>query len=254
MDVPEGEACPVCGKTPPASSMRVAWMYARQRALDWMSWNAVMRIAVPVLAAATALGLVLELLLGGGAGVRQLLNSGFLWVMGMLLLFVAAVTLLVFALGGTDELYCVVDSRGFHVRTALPGANRVKLWMHGKSAALMDTADTNGRVIISEKDLAWKDISRVQLWTDKRLMLLYSPRWWMKLSVPILLAKWNDVLTMVDEKLGKKKAVELPEDWVHQLPPQRVQEKKNTQNRPRNRRDSAADDAAGGRGGLSPAG
>ena len=169
---------------------------------------------------------VLELLLGGGAGVRQLLNSGFLWVMGMLLLFVAAVTLLVFALGGADELYCVVDSRGFHVRTALPGANRVKLWMHGKSAALMDTADTNGRVIISEKDLAWKDIARVQLWTDKRLMLLYSPRWWMKLSVPILLAKWNDVLTMVDEKLGKKKAVELPEDWAHQLPPQRVQEKK----------------------------
>ena len=71
MDVPEGEACPVCGKTPPASSMRVAWMYARQRALDWMSWNAVMRIAVPVLSAATALGLVLELLLGGGAGVRM---------------------------------------------------------------------------------------------------------------------------------------------------------------------------------------
>ena len=102
----------------------------------------------------------------------------------------------------------------------------MKLWMHGKSAALMDTADTNGRVILSEKDLAWKDIARVQLWTDKRLMLLYSPRWWMKLSVPILLAKWNDVLTMVDEKLGKKKAVELPEDWGHQLPPQRVQEKK----------------------------
>ena len=102
----------------------------------------------------------------------------------------------------------------------------MKLWMHGKSAALMDTADTNGRVILSEKDLAWKDIARVQLWTDKRLMLLYSPRWWMKLSVPILLAKWNDVLTMVDEKLGKKKAVELPDDWAHQLPPQRVQEKK----------------------------
>ena len=102
----------------------------------------------------------------------------------------------------------------------------MKLWMHGKSAALMDTADTNGRVILSEKDLAWKDIARVQLWTDKRLMLLYSPRWWMKLSVPILLAKWNDVLTMVDEKLGKKKAVELPEDWRHQLPPQRVQAKK----------------------------
>ena len=102
----------------------------------------------------------------------------------------------------------------------------MKLWMHGKSAALMDTADTNGRVILSEKDLAWKDIARVQLWTDKRLMLLYSPPWWMKLSMPILLAKWNDVLTMVDEKLGKKKAVELPEDWGHQLPPQRVQEKK----------------------------
>ena len=101
----------------------------------------------------------------------------------------------------------------------------MKLWMHGKSAALMDTADTNGRVIISEKDLAWKDIARVQLWTDKRLMLLYSPPWWMKLSVPILLAKWNDVLTMVDEKLGH-----------------------------RNRRDSATDNAAGGRGGLSPTG
>ena len=190
-------------------------------AAAWLGAN-LLQVAV----GCCAVVLVLELLLGGGAGVRQLLNSGFLWVMGMLLLFVAAVTLLVFALGGTEELYCVVDIRGFHVRTALPGATRVKLWMHGKSAALMDTADTNGRVIISEKGLAWKDIARVQLWTDKRLMLLYSPRWWMKLSVPILLAKWNDVLTMVDEKLGKKKAVELPEDWAHQLPPQRVQEKK----------------------------
>lgn len=226
VDVPEGEACPVCGKTPPASSVRVAWMYARQRTTDWMCWNAVMRIAVPVLSAATVLGLLLELLLGGSAGVRQLLNSGFLWVMGMLLLLVTAVTLLVFALGGEDELYCVVDSKGFHVRTALPGANRVKLFLHGKSTALMETADANGRVILSEKELAWKDIARVQLWTDKRLMLLYAPRWWMKLSVPILLAKWNDVLTMTDEKLGKKKAVELPADWQHQLPPQRVSEKK----------------------------
>lgn len=226
VDVPEGEVCPVCGKMPPASSVRVAWMYARQRTTDWMCWNAVMRIAVPVLSAVTVLGLLLELLLGGTAGVRQLLASGFLWVMGMLLLLVAAGTLLVFAMGGDDELYCVVDSKGFHVRTALPSANRVKLWMHGKSAALMETADANGRVILGEKELAWKDIARVQLWTDKRLMLLYAPRWWMKLSVPILLAKWNDVLTMTDEKLGKKKAVELPDDWQHQLPPQRVSEKK----------------------------
>lgn len=226
VDVPEGEECPICGKTPPASSVRVAWMYARRRATDWMSWNAVMRIAVPVLSAATALGLLLELLLGGGAGVRQLIASGFLWAMGLLMLLVCAVTLLVFALGGDDELYCVVDSKGFHVRTALPAANRVRLLLHGKSADLMTTADTNGRVILGEKSLAWKDIARVQLWTDKRLMLLYSPRWWMKLSVPILLAKWNDVLTMTDEKLGKKKAVELPEDWQHQLPPQRVSDKK----------------------------
>lgn len=220
MDVPEGEACPVCGKTPPASSRRVAWMYQRQRAFDWMCWNEVMRIALPILMAATVIAVLLELLTGGLTGLQALLGGGFLWVMGTLLLLIVLVTFMVFALGGEDELFCVVDSRGFHVRTTLPDANRLKLFLHGRSAALMETADVNGRVILEERDLAWADIARVQLWTEKRLMLLYAPRWWMRLSLPILLAKWNEVLVMTDEKLGKKKTVELPSDWLSQLPPQ----------------------------------
>lgn len=229
MDVPEGEACPVCGKTPPANSHRVAWMYQRQRAFDWMCWNEVMRIALPILMAATVIAFLIELLSGGIAGIQSLLSGGFLGVMGTLLLLTVLVTFLIFALGGEDELYCVVDKTGFHVRTTLPDANRVKLHLHGRSANLMETADLNGRVVLDERELAWKDIARVQLWTEKRLMLLYAPRWWMRLSVPILLSKWNEVLLTTDEKLGKKKAVELPEDWAQQLPPQGATSSKKRQ-------------------------
>ncbi len=228
IDVPDGEACPVCGKTPPANTARIAWAMPRNRAADWMSWNEVMRIAVPVLSAVVLLGLLIELLLGGFDGVVNLIRGGFLLAAAALLLLTSLLTLLIFLLGGRDELFCVADSKGFHVRTVLPGATKLKIRLHGKPVSLMDSADLEGRVILGEKELAWKDIARVQLWTEKRMMLLYSPRWWMRLSLPILLAKWNDVLTLTDEKLGRKKAVELPKDWVKQLPPKREEKPKPT--------------------------
>ena len=214
-DVPVSERCPHCGAKLPANTVRLAWCVDHAPLRDWMSWNAVMRIALPVLALALLLAVVLEGLTGGLAGVEAMLREGLpLSLLGVAVLG-AAVLLLLFILQGDDILDCVVDSKGFHVQQYLPEPTPLKLLARLKSPALMKqvTVD-NPMLLLSQREIAWKDIARVQLWPEKTLLLLYAPVWWLRLAVPCTPFTWEDALGLVSEKLGRKKAVDLPRQLV----------------------------------------
>ena len=64
-DVPVGDTCAHCGAKLARSSARVAWCVEHAPVRDWMCWNAVMRILLPVAAMALLLTLLLEGLIGG---------------------------------------------------------------------------------------------------------------------------------------------------------------------------------------------
>ena len=214
-DVPVGERCPYCGGKLPASTVRLAWCVDHAPLRDWMSWNAVMRVALPVLLLALLLAVVLEGLTGGIAGVEAMLREGLpLSLLGVAVLG-AAVLLLLFILQGDDILDCVVDSKGFHVQQYLPEPTPLKLVMRLKSPGLMRQVDAeNPMLLLSQREIAWKDIARVQLWPEKTLLLLYAPRWWLRVAVPCTPFTWEEALGMVSEKLGRKKAVDLPPGLV----------------------------------------
>ena len=215
-DVPVSDFCPHCRGKLAANTVRLAWCVEHHPVRDWMCWNAVMRLLLPVLGATLVLVILLEAIIGGLSGVAMLLGGGLLvsltGIMGMIL----AVMLLVFILQGEDLLDCVVDSRGIHVQTYLPQPTAVKLLLRGKSPKLMEGSED--MVLVASREIAWKDIQRVQLWQEKTMILLYAPKWWMRVSLPCTPFTWEDALDFIRDKIGKKKAVILPEECRQSAP------------------------------------
>lgn len=216
-DVPMGETCPLCGGKLAKSAARVAWCVEHTPVEDWLCWNAAARIMLPAYAVVLAMILLLEGLSGGGAAVQRLLQGGLMLSMGLLVLLSAFVLLLVLHLQGDDLLDCVVDSRGVHVQQYLMEPTPLKLLLRLRSPGLMAQADASGPtplVLIGQKELAWKDIARVQLWPEKSLILLYAPTWWMRLALYCTPFTWEDALAYMRDKVGRKKNLLLPRELV----------------------------------------
>ena len=225
-DVPVSSFCPNCRSKLAANTVRLAWCVEHHPVRDWMCWNAVMRLLLPVVGATLGLILLMEGLLGGMTGVAALLGNGLvvtlLGMMGMLL----AVMLLVFILQGDDLLDCVIDARGIHVQTYLPEPTTLKLLLRGKSPRLLDSGEN--MLLLSSREIAWKDVARVQLWPEKTMILFYAPRWWMRVSLPCTPFTWEDALDFIREKIGKKKAVILPEACRQETPAKAKPARKQT--------------------------
>ena len=210
-DVPVSSFCPYCRSKLAPNTVRLAWCVDHHPVRDWMCWNAVMRLLLPVMAATILLVILLEAVMGGLDGVAMLLGGGLLVSLTGIMGMVLTVMLLVFILQGDDLLDCVVDARGIHVQKYLPEPTALKLVLRGKSPRMMDAMGDENLLLVSSTEIAWKDITRVQLWPEKNMILFYAPKWWMRLALPCTPFTWEDALDCIREKIGKKKAVTLPE-------------------------------------------
>ena len=217
-DVPVASFCPHCRSKLAANTVRLAWCVDHHPVRDWMCWNSVMRLLLPVLGATLALVILLEAIVGGPNSVVLLLTGGLLITLAGILGMVLSIMLLVFILQGDDLLDCAVDSRGIHVQQYLPEPTALKLLLRGKSPRLLQTMGDDNLLMLSAREIAWKDIQRVQLWPEKTMILLYAPKWWMRVALPCTPFTWADTLAFIREKIGKKKAVTLPKECRQAAP------------------------------------
>lgn len=215
-DVPVAAFCPNCRAKLAANTVRLAWCVDHHPVRDWMCWNAVMRLLLPVLGATLALVLLLEAIVGGVNGLVLMLSGGLLVSLAGIMGMILALMLLVFILQGDDLLDCVIDGRGIHVQQYLPGPTALKLLLRGKSPRMLEGSEE--LLLITSREIAWKDIQRVQLWPEKTMILLYAPKWWMRVSLPCTPFTWEDALEFIRDKIGKKKNVILPEECKQSAP------------------------------------
>lgn len=214
-DVPRGDSCPYCGGKLPKTSARVVWCLEHSPVKDWMCWNAVLRIMAPAMVVVLAMILLVEGWAGGWLAVEALLNRGLLWTWGTLCLAMLTGLWLVLLGQGYDLLDCVVDHKGVHITTYLlePTAMRLILRLRSPSLAQQAVTGPAGKVLmVQTREIAWKEISRVQLWPEKTTVLLYAPNWWMRLAVPCSAFQYEDVLEFMRDKVGRRKDLLLPED------------------------------------------
>ena len=219
-EVEPGEICPRCGTRLGKNAAHAAWCVERTPVKDWMYWNSVMRVLLPAALVILVLVLVLEAVSGGIAAVERMMTSGFPLT---LLILLAAALLAVFAvllLQGKELSDFVVDSRGIHETRYLPDPTPLKLLMRMKSPAAAKQAEGGDTrvLMLSRRDLAWKDVARVQLWPEKCMVLYYAPSWWLRIAVACTPFSWEDVMALTREKLGKKRKIRLPASLV--IPPE----------------------------------
>ena len=209
MEVEPGEICPRCGTRLGKTAAHAAWCVERVPVRDWMYWNGVMRILLPAALAIVILVLLPEGIIGGVEAVERMMAGVFPAALGIILATVLLLTLLVFAAQGPELSDFVVDSRGIHETRYLPEPTPLKLALRMKSQALAAEAE-GGVVRLGERNLAWKDVARVQIWPEKCMILYYSPAWWLRAAVVCTPFSMEDVMELTREKIGRKKKVRLP--------------------------------------------
>ena len=216
-EVEPGEVCPYCGGKLGRSMSHTVWCAERTPVRNWMCWNAVMRLLLPAGLAVLLLMLLLELLTGGAGALERLFASGFALVLLILLGAVIAVVFVLLLLQGKDITDCTVDSKGVHVICYLPDPTPVRLLARLKSPAMMKQAEVSGGICVLKletREILWKDVTRVQLWPEKCLVLFYAPSWWLRVSLPCTPFVWEDVMQMIRDRIGRKKQVKLPQELV----------------------------------------
>ncbi len=209
MDVPVGEFCPQCHGKLAGNAVRLAWCVEHAPWRDWLCWNGMMRIVLPSCGALIVLLAVMELIFGGLASMFTMLG-GLTVGLAVLLGLLIAVMLLVLILQGDDLLDCVMDAKGIHVTTYLPRPTKMKLLLRGKSPQMLLDAPEDGMLSVHQREIAWKDVQRVQLWPGKPVLLIYAPAWWMRVGLPCTAATWTDAIDLIAEKIGRRKDVILP--------------------------------------------
>ena len=218
-EVDAGEMCPLCGTRLGKNAAHAAWCVERTPVKDWMYWNSVMRLLLPGALAILVLVLLLEAAAGGIGAVEQMLSSAFPMVLLILLAAVLAMVFVILLMQGKELSDFVVDSRGIHETRYLPNPTPLKMLLRLKAPRLPE--EGSGVVLLSERKIAWKDVSRVQLWTEKCMVLIYAPSWWLRIPVVCTPFTWDDTLDYIREKLGKKKKVRMPEFLRAEAPPSR---------------------------------
>ena len=216
-EVDAGEICPFCGTRLGKNATHAAWCVERTPVKDWMYWNSIMRLLLPGTLAILVLVLLPEWISGGIGAVERLLSSAFPAVLGILLLAVLAMLLLILLAQGRELSDFVVDNRGIQETRYLPDPTPLKLLLRLKSPKLPE-AGASQVVKLGERRIAWKDVSRVQLWPEKCMVLFYAPSWWLRIPVVCTPFTWQDTMEYIREKLGRKKKVKLPQSLTVQAP------------------------------------
>ena len=207
-DVPVGENCSFCGAKLTATSVHTAWQTERLPVKDWMCWNRIMRLVLPGGMGILLLILFAEWISGGAGATVRLLNAGLIRTVLILLGAIALMTFVLLWLRGWETVETVVDGRGIHVTTRVPGPTKLRMLARFRSPAEAETAEAP---VVRLEEIAWKDVTRVQLWPEKCMVLFYAPKAWLRVSIVCTPYTWEDTLTMIRTKIGKKKTVTLPD-------------------------------------------
>ena len=210
---PEKEQ-PASADLPPAAKKSggsapgtVTWSVGHRPLTDWNTWNALMRFLLPAIALVFVAACVLETISGGLAALTALLSGTFPSTLLLLVLILSVLYALVLFLQGPDVLNYRVDGKGFHISCLLPRPTPLRLLARARSADLKSGED--GLVPISHLDIAWNEVSRVQLWPGKTTLLIYRRSAFVAAALHCTPFAFPAVTDQITKRLGKKKHVRL---------------------------------------------
>ncbi|MBQ6175124.1 MAG: hypothetical protein IJK28_10920 [Clostridia bacterium] len=205
-----GGVCPVCGgKLGPAHAF---WRVNQVPVRSWVSWNAPMRLILPCAGIIFLALLLAEAASGGADAMNAFLSGGIPTVLLCILIGIMTVTGLILFLQGRHTCEISADKSGITMRVLLSNPDALRLLAHFRSPKLMEDSRLRMEygLLLEERRMSWKDVSRVQLWPEQGTVLLYAPRWWLRMAVPCDSEGWQEMSALITEKLGKDRHAHIP--------------------------------------------
>jgi len=207
IEVPVGETCSRCGGKLTKASQRFSFQVMNTPLKDWMRWNSILRIVLSVWCVLTLIVLASECATYGWIGASRLVGSatGTALMLG-LAAAVFAVSIYLWALG-TEDHYYFFDSKGINVSIFVKDAGKIR--RYARLVFKQVECDESYGWFAGQRQVQWSQIKRVQIWHDKCKIIVYSPSWWMQMSITCPADQFPEAVAYVIGKLGKKKDVSI---------------------------------------------
>ena len=211
-EVPVGESCPYCGGKLTQTGEQISFGVVREPVKEWFAWNALLRIALPVLGLICVFVIAAEAAAAGRQGVIVMLRQGFaetmLWALGLTVVGIWGLL----TLQGPEHVHVVLDKHGVWVRTYLPEGSRVGLTarlLSSDAAEKLEEEDDrpslDGLMLVRRVFLPWTAVSRVRVWRENGVLLFFRPVFWQAAYVRCPLAELTDAEAFVRKKLKRQK-------------------------------------------------
>lgn len=211
-EVPPGALCPRCGSKLARTGEHLTLTYERRPVTDWFSWNAMLRVVVPVIVLALGIVLLIEGRAEGGAGIQAVLAQGFFWTLMLALAVLLAATALMLWLQGTETVRCVLDAKGAHLATYLRNPTPLRFYARLTSPRSMPDEPPEGReqraeglICLRKNDLPWAEVRRARYWAETGVVLLYRPRFWLAMHWRCDADAFSEVRAYVEKRTARKR-------------------------------------------------
>ena len=211
-EVPPGESCPYCGAKLAKTGERLSFGGERLPVRDWFSWNAALRVVVPVLGTVLLLTVVVEALTEGARGVQTVFVEGLFGVLLAAFALILLALLLLLCLQGRECVHYVLDAHGATSDVYLREPSPLRLYARmipPQSVAALDDSGrhVDGLTFIHGTRLLWTDVKRVRFWKEARVILLYRPRYWQVMAIACAPGEYETAEAYVRKRLARNKKV-----------------------------------------------
>jgi hypothetical protein len=211
--------CSICGQKLSENSQRLSWSFGLTPMHDFLCWNSILRVALPALILFMLVIMGVEFGSKGTAGLQALLAQGFWSLFFTLAAAMMAVAFVALTLRGRVEVRYILDGKGVHMQVWQVKPSLIKriLGMIPPEAY----TDSNGQFewMLEEKHIPWIKLCRVGFWPDRDKILLYSPRFYLALTLHALPETYDDAVRFVYEHVKKRPGVMQLPPAPSELPP-----------------------------------
>ena len=206
-EVAPDSVCPLCGQKLPVNSLRLSWAYPLTPVRDFLSWNAILRVALPVLALLMLLVTGVEWARKGLLGVQAIMAQGFWSLLLVLLAAMMMAALLALLFRGREQVRYILDQKGIHVQVWQVKPSLVKRLLRMVPSDAQRGPLGQAVWMLGERHIPWLMLRRVGFWPDRDKILLYSPRFWLALTLHALPETYDDAIRFIHEHVKKRPGV-----------------------------------------------
>lgn len=199
--------CPICGQKLPVNNLRISWSFGLTPVRDFLSWNSVLRVTLPVLMLVMIIISGVEFGRKGILGVQTLLAQGFWSLLLMLMLAMVAVAFVALLLRGREEVRYILDGKNVHIQIWQVKPSFIKRIFGMIPPEAQVGSAGQYEWMLEEKHIPWTKLCRVGLWPDRDKILLYSPRFWLAAALHASPDTYDDAVRFIYEHVKKRPGV-----------------------------------------------